>query len=292
MVPVGDGMVRWAAVVAACVVVVWLGAVQIASSAAYGDLAVRPSLPAMLHDRDPWLLRPLMGGPRARAAAALHNLDTAEARALVAGLPDDAESADLRGRLAESEGDDRAAIDAYVRARDFTRAQGLIEGEIGSKIDRALRDQQRLVAALSADPNASEVTGEAWWRLGQMQATAGYRDLAAQSYYWHEAERSYEHALEIAPNEETYLLAAGYQSLANGDAAASLRFYRRAADVVPNSLDAYVGLAWAAAAANDCASARTSFEHALALHDPRLTAQTTGAFTNPAAGAALRRCVR
>ncbi|HTD36979.1 MAG TPA: hypothetical protein VK669_05670, partial [Candidatus Limnocylindrales bacterium] len=159
---------------AAGAIIVVLGAVQIASSAAYGDLAVRPSLPRMLHAIDPWLFRPLLGGPRARAAAALHNLDTAEARAIVAGLPDDAESADLRGRLAESEGDDQAAIDAYVRAKDFTRAERLIGGG-GQDIGRALRDQQRLVAALSEDPNASEVTGEGWWRLGQLQATAGYR---------------------------------------------------------------------------------------------------------------------
>jgi tetratricopeptide (TPR) repeat protein len=265
--------------------------VQIASSAAYGDLAVRGSLPAVLHAIDPWLLRPVLGGAGARAAAALHNRDTAEASALVAGLPDDAESADLRGRLLEWEGDRDGAIAAYVRAKDFTRAQGLIAAEGGHDIERALRDQQRLVAALSADPNASEVTGEAWWRLGQMQASAGYGDLAAQPYYWREAEKSYEHALELAPNEETYLLAAGYQSLANGDAAASLQFYRRAAEVVPNSVDAWVGLAWAAAVAHDCVAARSYLERALALHDPRL-AKASDAFRNPIAGAALGRCVR
>jgi tetratricopeptide (TPR) repeat protein len=278
--------------VVACVGVVVLGAVQVASSAAYGDLAVRPSLPAMLHAMDSRLWRRLVGGPGARAAAALHNLDTAEARQLVAGLSDDAESADLRGRLAESEGDDNAAIDDYVKARDFTRAQRLISGEAPHDVGRALRDQKRLVAALRADPNASEVTGDAWWQLGQLQARAGYGDLAAQRYYWREAEASYERALELAPNEETYLLAAGYQSLANGDAAASLRFYRHAADVVPNSLDAYVGLAWASATANDCASARTYFARALSLHDPRLSAGSAGAFGNPVAGAALRRCMR
>ena len=94
--------------------------------------------------------------------------------------------------------------------------------------------------------------------------------------YWRDAETSYERALALAPNEETYLLAAGFQSLANGDAAAAARFYTHAAEVVPNSADAYAGLAWTAAAAGDCAHAREHLAHARALYArTNATAQTT-----------------
>jgi tetratricopeptide (TPR) repeat protein len=280
-------------VLAAVLVAAWLGAVQLASSAAYGDVAVRPSFPATLHDRAPNLLRPLLGDARARAAAAIHNGDLATAERLTATLPDGAETADLRGRIAEARGDRDAAVTSYVRAGDVVRAQNLIDAVAQGDPARALADQQRLVAALHDDPSAGEVTGQAWWRLGELQAAAGYRNDARRQAYWRAAQGSYERALALAPNEETYLLAAGYQSLANGDAAASERFYEHAADVVPNSPDAYAGLAWTAAARNDCPRARTMLAKARALRGPPST-MTAPAARDPAAdpvvGPALKRC--
>jgi tetratricopeptide (TPR) repeat protein len=269
-----------------------LGAVQLASSAAYGDLAARPSLPAALHDHAPNLLRPFLGGAGAQAAAAIHNGDLATAERLTAALPDDAQTADLRGRIAEARGDRDAAVTAYVRAGDVVRAQKLIDALAATEPERALADQQRLVAALRGDSNASEVAGEAWWRLGELQAAAGYRDAARRTAWWRAAEASYERALALAPNEETYLLAAGYQSLANGDAAASERFYARAAEIVPNSADAYAGLAWTTAARRDCARARTNLAKARALRarTPAANAAVRDPTADPIAGPALTRC--
>jgi tetratricopeptide (TPR) repeat protein len=282
---------RAVAILAGAVVAVVLGAVQLASSAAYGDLAARPSLPALLHARAPDLLRPLLGGPRAQAAAALHDGDLAAAERIVGTLPDDAESADLRGRLAEARGDRPAATAAYVHAGDVVRAQHLIDATAAANPVAALADQQRLVAALRDDANASEVAGEAWWRLGELQAAAGYRDASRRASYWRDAETSYEHALQLAPNEETYLLAAAYQSLANGDAAASDRFYARAADVVPNSADAYAGLAWTSAVLHDCERARTNLARTRALRAAAPDAPfARDPLEDPIAGPALRRC--
>src|ERR1700730_14199222 len=102
-------------VIAAVALAVWLGAVQLASSAAYGDLAVRPSLPAALHDRVPNLLHGALGGPRARAGAALHAGDLAAAETIIATLSDDSETFDLRGRLAQARGRRDEAIEDYVR---------------------------------------------------------------------------------------------------------------------------------------------------------------------------------
>jgi tetratricopeptide (TPR) repeat protein len=286
-------MVRWIAVVAACAIAVWLGAVQLASSAAYGDLAVRPSLPAALHAAAPRLLRPLVGGAKARAAAAVHDGDLDEAERLLAGLRDDTETADLHGQIAEARGQRDAAIDAYVTAGDVVRAQGLIDRMAGPDLAKALAYEERLVARLRDDPNAGEVLGEAWWRLAQLQAGAGYRNPAERTRYWRDAEASYERALELAPNEETYLLGAAYQSLANGDTPASLRYYQRAADVVPNSLDAWVGLAWAASMAHDCASARRYFTRAREVERVHpYPVDHPGPFANELAGQALSRCVR
>lgn len=284
-------MVRWGGIAVVCGLVAVLGAVQLASSAAYGDLAVGGSLPRVLHERAPRLLRPLLGGVRAQAAAAIHDGDLGAAERFVAGLPDDAESADLRGRIAEGRGARDAALDDYVRAGDVVRAERLIDAIAQRDPVRALAAQQRLVAALRANPDATEVTGEAWWRLGELQAAAGYRDAPRRGAYWRAAERSYERALAFAPNEETYLLAAGYQSLANRDAATARRFYARAAEVIPNSADASAGLAWTAAAMNDCAGARAALARTRALRAAG-GAPVRDPLDDPNVGAALKRCIQ
>ena len=267
-----------------------LGAVQLASSAAYGDLAVRPSFPAALHDHVPTLFRPLLGSARARAEAAVHDGDLAGAERLAAALPNDAESADVRGRIAEARGDRDVAVQQYVRAGDVVRAQALIDALSATEPDRALADQALLVAAHQDDAGAGEVRGEAWWRLGQLQAAAGYRNPAQRAAYWRKAEMSYERALAFAPNEETYLLAAGFQSLANGDVPAASRWYAHAADVVPNSADAYAGLAWTAAASHDCARARDNLTRARALRAATTTVPAADPVDAPLVGAALKRC--
>jgi tetratricopeptide (TPR) repeat protein len=283
-------VIRTVVVFAGLALAALLGAVQLASSAAYGDLAVRPSLPATLHDRAPALFRPLLGSTRARAAAAVHDGDLATAERLAATLPDDAETADVRGRIAEARGDRDAAVQLYVRAGDVVRAQALIDALAATSPDRALADQALLVAAHQNDASAGEVRGEAWWRLGQFQAAAGYRDPHKRADFWRKAEASYERALDLAPNEETYLLAAGFQSLANGDAAAAARWYARAADVVPNSADAYAGLAWTAAASHDCARARDTLARARELRAAMTTAPALDPVDAPLVGPALKRC--
>jgi tetratricopeptide (TPR) repeat protein len=283
-------VLRTVGIGAAVVLAGFLGAVQIASFAAYGDLAARPSLPAVLHARAPALLRPLLGGPRAQAAAAVHDGDLATAQRIVATLPDDAETADLRGRIAQARGDRNAAVASYVQAGDVVRAETLIDALAASDPERALADQQRLVAALHDDPNASEVAGEAWWRLGELQAAVGNRDPSRRAKFWPAAEMSYERALALAPNEETYLLAAAYQSLENGNLAAAERYYTHAADVVPNSADAYAGLAWAAAARKQCAAARTYLARARALRAAGKSPPARDPLEDPIAGQPLKRC--
>ena len=270
---------------AALIVALPLAAVQLASTAAYGDLATRPSLAGAVHDAAPALLRPFIGGTYARAQAAVHQHDFTTANALLAQLPPSARALDLRGRIAEERGDRDAAISAYVDARDVVRAETLIDRLAPDDPARALAEQQRLVAGLGDDVRATEVTGHAWWRLGELQAALGYREPARRAELWRAAAASYAHALAYKANDETYLLSAAYQDLANGDGASAQRRYTRAADVDPKSADAHGGLALTAAARGDCVTARAELARWTASRSP--TADPRHDALN---GAALRRC--
>jgi tetratricopeptide (TPR) repeat protein len=271
---------------AAAALLVVLALVQLASSTAYGDLATRPSFPAFLHDAAPGLLRPFLGGPRARAAAAIHTGDLATAAQLVATLPDDPETADLRGRIAEARGERDAAIAAYIRAGDVVRAEALIDAIAKADPAAALTAQRALVAALPSDPSATEVVGDAWHHLAQFQALAGYSDPAHRTELWDEAQRSFERALALAPNDETYLLTAAVQALMNGDTTDAARWFARAGEVRPNNPEVYSGMALTEAVRGNCPAARTWLARWTSAHHPGDRSPAD----DPLFGASLRRC--
>ena len=106
---------------------------------------------------------------------------------------------------------------------------------------QAARLEDHLTDVLGGAADAG-VRARALWRSGQLaQAEATTvasdpRPLERRSLAY------YERALALAPNEETYLLAAGQQALTLGDRAAAERYYARALDAVPNSADARAGL--------------------------------------------------
>jgi tetratricopeptide (TPR) repeat protein len=280
-------MMRVLLVLAALALVVWLGAAQLASDAVYGDLASPHSLPAALHRHDPTLLRPLLlGGRRARALAAIHTHDLAGANALLPPSATDATTLDDRGQLAQANGDATGALDAYVAAGDYVRAQALIDAVADAQPAVALRDERRLVVRLADDPRAADVAGQAWWRLGVLEATAGYLDPPHRASHWHAAQAAYERALVEAPNDESYVLAAAYQELANGDASTAHAHYERALQIDPASGPAYAGLALEAAAHHDCPTARANMERANALGIP-----TDHVTNNPTFGADLSACI-
>lgn len=240
---------RWLLSLATAVVAMLLGGVQLASMAMYGDLAHPPAFPALLPPALGVALGRAFAAPPApafaRAAyaqALLHRGDPAAA-AIVDGLPDGPASAELRGQLAEARHTPAAALRWYARARDFERAQRLIDAyDDAPDLPQAIRFETELVGALSADADAGG-RARALWRLGQLTAAQGFADAAERAVLARRALTFYERALEIAPNDETYLLAAGEQALELGDKAAAAAYYRRALDAVPNSADARAGLA-------------------------------------------------
>lgn len=239
---------RVALVAAGACVMVLLAAVQIASMALYGDLAQPPAVPALLPPALGMALARPLGSPvlpavlrAAYARALLHRGDAGAAAAIVAQLPDGPATDDLRGRLAELHGDLAAALPFYAKARDFERAQRLIDAvEATAGPAHAAALEARLVDMLGA-PADTGLRARALWRWGQLTQGIAYTDRTDRGA----AQRAlalYERALELAPNEETYLLAAGQQALTIGDKVAAARYYERALEAVPDSADAKTGL--------------------------------------------------
>lgn len=260
---------RIAAVALGLALVLLAALVQIGSSAVYGELAVPGSLPRAL--AGDWPLQaalalgldrvPLLRAELARGA--VFRGDDALARRLLAALPDDDRTAnDLRGRLALREHDTAAALHRFAEAGDFVAARAAIDA-LAERDPRAAYDVIRAFdERLGGGATAPEIGAEVLWREGQIAALVAYADAAEKDRYNRLALEAYRRALERAPNEETYLLAFGYQSLVLGDPASALDAYRSAARVVPDSVDAFVGLAAAHAALGDCAAARAALVQA------------------------------
>lgn len=226
-----------------------LGTVQLVSMAFYGDLAQSPAVPAFVAPSIGFALgRPLaaMQAPVfarvAYARALLHRGATPAAAAIVMGLPDSTDAADLRGQIAELQGQPDRALAAYARAGDFERAQRLIDLRVAARqYAQAALLEGILVDRLQGAGQAA-VRARAFWRLGQIVQMQAAVDPARGARFEREALGWYERALALAPNEETYLLAAGEQALTIGDKTAALRYYLRALDAVPGSADARTGI--------------------------------------------------
>lgn len=254
----------------ALVVVLAAAGVQAASSALYGSLAVPGSLPARIAGDWPLRVAERLGLDRigtvrfALARAAVFRGDDADAQRLLAGLGNAdpaspvtlADVADLRGRLAQHDGDAPNALRWFTVAGDFAAARGTIDA-------LAVRDPSAAYAVIRAFDErlgrgspTPEVEADLVWREGQIAAAIGLGNPAQAEHYYRLALDAYRRALALAPNEETYLLAFGYQSLVLADPRGARDAYATAARVVPDSVDAFVGLAAADAALGDCSAAR------------------------------------
>jgi tetratricopeptide (TPR) repeat protein len=106
----------------------------------------------------------------------------------------------------------------------------------------ARRLQRSFVARLRAEGANREVLADALWRLGQLDAEAGYREPAHRRVEWERALEDDRSALELIPLSVTVLLAAGNQALSNGDRVAASDYFRRALASDPASEAARRGL--------------------------------------------------
>lgn len=264
---------RLAGTVALVAVAAWALAVQLASDGLYRDVAAPVAFPrAVPAAAGAAVYRALAALPFAppyvRAGAAEGEIADgrlAAATALVAGLPPGPDRDDLEGALLEARGDRGAAIARYVAAGDRVRVAEAVD-----RIDRAgdlplaLATQLQLVARLRALGEDDELA-TAYWRLGQLDAEAGYRDPAARAAAWRRALGDYEDALTLEPLSETYLLGAGNQAFLNGALDAADGYFAQLLAVDPASADGHVGAGRVAAERGDLAAARRELARARSL---------------------------
>ncbi|TAM60954.1 hypothetical protein EPN52_03735 [bacterium] len=206
-------------------------------------------------------LLPTPWSAEAAARAALARGDDTAAERWIARMPPGRYATAMRAALAESRGNAEAAADGDLRDGD-ARALARIVDELSTRdLPRALRLQRHLVAALDADPSRPPSRGEAYWRLGMLEARSGHGDAAA---------RAYARAVELAPYAGLYALSyAQHLWYEEHDAVLAERYFRRTLEDDPAAAPAYVGLAQIAAARGDQATARADLARARAI-DPRV----------------------
>ena len=248
---------------ALCALIVLVALIaQLAGDGLYGALAVAPSLPRALAGDWPFALAANTGLDRLPfvrlelARGALVRAEPARALTLIAPLRPSPAVIDVRGRAELLAGDPAAALRDFLAAGDFIAAQSAID-PIAARDPHAayglVRDFERQLETSTAAP---EILAEVEWREGVIASAA------AMPY---EALDAFARALGRAPNDEKYLLNDAFAALRIGDAEGARRTYERAAQVVPDSLDAFVGVAVTKAVLGDCAGSRTAFARAKTL---------------------------
>ncbi len=252
------------------VVAVVLAATQLAGVALFGSLGEVPSFAHAVASSWPFTAAHTTGLDRVTpfritlARAALVRGEPDRAGALLAGLPSRAEVSDLRGQVALAHGTSDDAVANFGVAGDVVRARAAIDA-VAARDPVAAFD---LAAAFAHDAqrrNApTPVRGDASWRAGQLAVGAGVVRPAEAHRYDITARDFFRDAVRDDPTQEAYLLALGMAALNLGDGSESRDVYRRAVDVVRDSVDAYVGVAVSEAQLGDCPASRAALAQARA----------------------------
>ncbi|MGA2391795.1 MAG: hypothetical protein ABSH03_00420 [Candidatus Lustribacter sp.] len=284
------------AALAGLVVLVALAA-QLVADGLYGTLAVLPSVPRALAGDWPFALAERTGLDRipavrvALARGAIVRDEPARAVALLAPLGTGGDVIDLRGRAAMLANDPAGALRDFTAAGDFIAAEGAIDA-LGDRDPRAalalVRDFE---ARLVANGEAPEITAEVEWREGGIAAAAARRYPAQAAAYDRASVDAFARALARAPNDEKYLLNYAFAALRNGDVEVAKRTYQRATEVVPDSVDAFLGVAVTAAGLGQCAASRAALAQARAFAaGQHRTVATPATGYAPDVRAAFARC--
>ena len=258
------------AVAFAAIVGVVLAGVQLAGVALFGPLGRVPSFAHAFASSWPFAEAHATGLDRitplriSLARAALVRGEPDRAGAVLAGLPSRADVSDMRGQVALARGMSDDAVADFGIAGDVVRARAAIDA-VAARDPVAAFD---LAAAFAHDAqrrNApAPVRGDASWRAGQLAVGAGIARAAEARRYDLAARDFFRDAVRDDPTQEAYLLALGMAALNLGDAGESRSVYRRAVDVVGDSVDAYVGVAVSEAQLGDCAASRAAIAQARA----------------------------
>lgn len=272
-------------------------AAQLIAFGLYGAIAVSPSVPRALAGDWPFDLAARTGLDRIPAMrvelarGAIVRNEPARAMALLAPLTDSSDVIDLRGHAALLGGDSAGALRDFAAAGDFIAGQAAIDA-LGARDPRAalaiVRDFEQRLAAHGAAP---EIAAEVEWREGGIAAAAAVRYPREAPEFQRAAVDAFAKALARAPNDEKYLLNYAFAALRIGDAEGARKTYERAAQVVPDSVDAFVGIAVTTAALGECAPSRAALARARDYaRQQQRTIDAAGAGYAPDARAALAHC--
>jgi tetratricopeptide (TPR) repeat protein len=270
--------VRVAVVIIGLFLAAGLGAVQAVSSLALrGDarppswvLLVPPALAARVDALDPALPMPqVLRLVLARRALADGRADATQA--YLARLAPSPDRAELAGRLAEQRGDLATAMRDYVDAGALDEIARRVDAlRAASRFDEAFRLEQATLARIAQDPTQSGALPEAYYRLGLIQQSLAYQqppDGAERERLQVLALHDYERALESAPFEERYLIAAANGAINVGDLDQAQSYFERAHELDPRSPVPLAGFGDVAVRRGDKAKAREYLEQAQRL-DP------------------------
>ncbi len=274
-------------------------AVQLFVDGLYGGLAAPHSIPHHIAGDWPFALAQRTGIDRIApvrttlVSGALVRNEPARALALLADMGDSPDLLDLRGRAILMTGDAAKALQLFAAAGDFVTASAAIDVLANTDPRAALavvRDFERQLDARASEP---EIGAEAAWREGVIAAFAAHQYPADAPALERESEDAFGRALARAPNEEKYLLNYAFAALRLGDVKTANGAYDRAAQVVPDSVDAFVGVAVARAVRGDCAASRSAIARAQTLAtEQHLDADPKAAGFESPVLAAFARCAQ
>jgi tetratricopeptide (TPR) repeat protein len=203
----------------------------------------------------------------ARRALAAGNFELVAGH--VARLPASRDRAELSGALAEHRGDPAAALRDFLEAGDLDGIEHRVEALAASgRGDEALALQRSAIARATGDPAQTGNVPEAYYRLGLLEQRLAYQiqDPGARTGPQQQSLADYRKAVELAPLEERYLIAAGNEEINVGDLDAASTFFQRARDSDPSSADALTGFGDIALRRGDTAEAKTFLAQARRLN--------------------------
>lgn len=180
----------------------------------------------------------------ARAALREHNLQSAQRYAR--RLPLSAARSELFARIAEQRGDQRGALQAYLRAGDVAAINRQVAALAAHDPRAAYALELRLNKHLAQSATHPDAVAESLWQLGVLAAEQGRPMLAMTNY---------RRAIALSPISGKYLIAAGFQALALSALPEAAHDFSRAVEVDPASADAYAGAGLVALRMGDRTSA-------------------------------------
>ncbi len=177
------------------------------------------------------------------ARAALAHGDIAAARNHVAKMPPSKTRSALEGRVALASGQHAAAVADFIAALDIDQLQAEVE-RLQSRGDlmRAYELENLTRMRLAQAGTHPDAVAESYYLSGTIARALANRARPADARWLRVALADYRQAYSLAPWSGKYWLEAGTGALVIGQYGDAQRYYQHAVEVDPQMADAYAGL--------------------------------------------------